>query len=117
MPSGIRRLGRKRFAEAIRYLKIVISDESRADRLRMQAVESLLAIYDRNDRTLAQYAQKERAAKSSEPVQSASQPIGVSQEPDQQEESLDSFLARIKAARENRNNGQKEISEGERDEY
>ena len=69
MATGIRRLGRKRFAEATKYLKAVVADNTKPDRMRMQAVESLLAIYDRNDRTLAQYEQRKRAAEAAQGAQ------------------------------------------------
>ncbi len=99
---GARRLGRKRFAETVRFLKAVIADDTRSDKIRMTAVESLIAVYDRNDRTLAQYEQRRRAA---EAPQSAAQPAAVAQAAESPQESLDSFLTRIKAERESRNNG------------
>lgn len=94
MPSGVRRLGRKRFAEAVKYLKTVIADGKRPDRLRMQAVESLLTIYDRNDRTLAQYEARRRAAES---AQGTGQPSEPSEEPDSTVELVNAFIERIKA--------------------
>jgi hypothetical protein len=97
MPTGVRRLGRKRFAEAVAYLKGVISDNTRSDKLRMQAVESLIAIFDRNDRTTAQHEQRKRAQ---ETAQGASPAPVVPETPETAEERADRFLARIRAERE-----------------
>jgi len=90
MPLGIRRLGRKRFAEAVKYLKAVIADGTKPDRMRMQAVESLIAIYDRNDRTLAQHEQRRKAAEAG----------GSAQPEAPREETVDEFLARVNAERQ-----------------
>ena len=98
MPPGVRRLGRKRFAEAVKYLKSVIADESKTDKMRMQAVESLLAIYDRNDRTIAQYETRRRAAEAAKDAEQPAQPEDVTQAPMSREDALRdarAFLARI----------------------
>ena len=96
MPIGVRRLGRKRFAEAVKYLKSVIADSTKTDRLRMQAVESLLAIFDRNDRTLAQYEARRKAQEASTGTE---RPAAITDVPVSQEDALkdaQAFLERIK---------------------
>ena len=55
------RLSRKRYTEISRYLKAVIGDPNKPDRLRMTAVESLLEVYARHDRSEVQREQRRRA--------------------------------------------------------
>jgi hypothetical protein len=96
------RLSRKRYTEITRYLKAVIADDSKSDRMRMAAVESLLEVYARHDRSELQREQRRRAA---EAPQDASQPAGS---PEAQEahqgplnavDVLDAFLEKIRADR------------------
>ena len=48
------RLSRKRYQEIVRYLKSVIDDPKKPDKLRMTAVANLLEVFARSDRTQAQ---------------------------------------------------------------
>jgi hypothetical protein len=97
MPSGTRRLGRKRFAEAVKYLKTVIADDTRSDKMRMAAIESLIAIFDRNDRTTAQLEQRRR--KDAEAAQGASPAPEMPEAQESAEERAEAFLRRIRAER------------------
>jgi hypothetical protein len=96
------RLSRKRYTEITRYLKTVISDEIRSDRLRMTAVESLLEVYARHDRT---EAQKEARKWGAEAVQGSEQPTAPPEAPESAEERAERFLERIRAQRESKTNG------------
>lgn len=80
---GVRRLGRKRYAETVRYLKQVIADASKPDRLRMQAVETLLEVYRRNDASEKARLSREEA-------------VTAPETPDRKEETVEEFLARMK---------------------
>ena len=90
---GVRRLGRKRFAEAVKYLKAVVADKTKSDRMRMQAVESLIAIYDRNDRTLAQYEARRKAQEAS---QDSEQPTAPEQAHETPEEAADRIITAVR---------------------
>lgn len=96
------RLSRKRYSEITRYLKAVIDDENKSDRMRMAAVESLLEVYARHDRT---EAQKEARRRGTEAAQDASQPIAPPEAPESAEERAERFLQRFRAQRENTTNG------------
>ena len=60
------RIGRRRYAEAIRLLKGVIANETQPIERRLRAVDKLLDVYDRNDRTYERRARQ--AAKAAEAV-------------------------------------------------
>jgi hypothetical protein len=89
------RLSRKRYTEIVRYLKAVVADETKADRLRMTATQSLLEVYARHDRT---EQQKEGRKRAREGTQDAAQPTEA---PEGAEERAEQFLARIRAERNN----------------
>lgn len=86
------RLSRKRYTEITRYLKAVIADKTKPDRLRMAAVESLLEVYARHDRSEAERVRR----KAAEGAQGAPQPAGACQAADAQEESTEQFLERLR---------------------
>jgi hypothetical protein len=87
------RLSRKRYTEITRYLKAVIDDESKADRLRMAAVESLLEVYARHDRSELQREYRRRAA---EGAQDASQPEEAPEAPESAEEAAERIIASVR---------------------
>jgi hypothetical protein len=90
------RLNRRRYREIVTALKELIADKKTPPARRLHAVETLLEVYARHDRSEAQKELRRRAANA--PV-SDSQPEGVSQAPEPPEESVDAFLERIKAMR------------------
>lgn len=61
------RLSRKRYTEVVRYLKAVIDDSAKSDKLRMTAVQSLLEVYARHDRTEYQKQHRKAAETPDEP--------------------------------------------------
>ena len=87
------RLSRKRYTEITRYLKSVIADESKSDRMRMAAVESLLEVYARHDRT---ELQKEARKRASDAPQDASQPEEAPEAPETPEQAAERIIASVR---------------------
>ena len=101
MPTGVRRLNRRRYKESVTALKEIIADKKTPPARRLHAIETLLGIFDRHDRTEAQKEARRRAA---EAPQSAAQPAGSLQAADAQEESTEEFLERLRKRTEEKNN-------------
>jgi hypothetical protein len=97
MPTGVPRLNRRRYREIVAALKELISNKKAPPQRRLHAIETLMEVYARHDRTIAQYEARRRAAEAS---QNDSQPSEVPEAPLSPEDALKeahSFLARIGA--------------------
>ncbi len=90
-----RRLNRRRYRESVNALKEIIADKKTPPLRKLRAIDTLLSIYDRHDRTETEKARR-RAA---ETAQGDGQPATPSDAPETTEESVDEFLARIRANR------------------
>lgn len=97
MPTGIRRLNRRRYRESVAALKDIIRDPKTPPLRKLRAIDTLLSIYDRHDRLEA----RRRAADA--PVEPG-QPEGSPEPPERIQETSEEFLARITAKRTEEDN-------------
>jgi hypothetical protein len=71
MPARTPRLNRRRYVEVVRLLKETITNRSVALKVRLNAADTLLSIYDRHDRQLerkGRTAESELTTASEEPI-------------------------------------------------
>jgi hypothetical protein len=95
------RLNRRRFKEAVSALKEIISNPKTPAQRRLRAVETLLSIYDRHDRTeAAKDARRRSAGTPSEPATPDSQ-----EQPSPAPESAQDAARKFLASLENSTNG------------
>jgi hypothetical protein len=102
MSKGIRRLNRRRYRESVAALKEIIADKKTPPARRLHAIETLLGIFDRHDRT---ELQKEARKRASDAPQDAGQTIAPPEAPESAEERAERFLQRFRAQRESTTNG------------
>lgn len=88
------RLNRRRYREIVAALKEVIADPKATRMQRLRAVDTLIGVYDRHDRTEAQKEQRRRAAEATEAAQGAGQP-DTSSEPPASTETAEEAAARF----------------------
>lgn len=93
------RLSRKRYTEIVRYLKTVINDPNKSDRLRMAAVESLLEVFARHDRSELQRDQRRRATEAPQGASPAPEMPEVEEAHQESLSAVDAFLEKIRAGR------------------
>jgi len=94
MSIGLRRLNRRRYRESVNALKEIIADPKTTQARKLQAINTLLGIYDRHDRSEAQRVARKQAAESA-------QGNGQPQESlDTPESDLEAALAQLRAERE-----------------
>jgi hypothetical protein len=61
MPNGVRRLNRRRYRESVAALKEIIGDKKTPALRKLRAIDTLLGIYDRHDRTEASKEARRKA--------------------------------------------------------
>jgi hypothetical protein len=91
MPTGVRRLNRRRYKESVAALKQIIGDSKTPALRKLRAIDTLLSIYDRHDRT-------EARGKAGDAPETPGQPE-VSPDAASVQETAEQFLARIGAQR------------------
>jgi hypothetical protein len=94
---GKPRLNRKRYKEAVSFLKQVIADEGQKLDRRMNSVRLLLEIYDRSDRTAER---RERRAESDSQGATTAPDQSLPQSTETAEEAAEKFLQSIRAKKE-----------------
>jgi hypothetical protein len=97
MSKGVRRLNRRRYRESVTALKEIIADRDAPAARRLHAIDTLLGIYDRHDRTEARKESRTQAAEGAQSVPDAPQ---VPEAQETQPDPLEALLTRIKAERE-----------------
>ncbi len=95
MSKGVRRINRRRYRESVTALKEIIADKDAPAARRLHAIDTLLGIYDRHDRT---EARKESRAEAAQSLPDAPQ---VPEAQETQPDPLEAVLTRIRAEREN----------------
>lgn len=88
MPVGVRRLNRRRYRESVAALKEIIGDKKTPALRKLRAIDTLLSIYDRHDRT-------EARKKATDAPQGDGQPEASPEPQESLEDRIDGFLASI----------------------
>lgn len=92
--TGLRRLNRRRYRESVNVLKEIIADKKAPALRKLRAIDTLLGIYDRHDRTEQQKeARRELAAERAAQASAFAQTGSAIPDP---EETTEEFLARLK---------------------
>jgi hypothetical protein len=90
------RLNRRRYREIVAALKEVIADKKAPQQRRLRAVETLMEVYARHDRT---EAAKEARRKAVDAPEGNGQPEESPEAPGSAQETAEQFLARITGSR------------------